>query len=798
MKTARKNYLFYLFLLLCLTGVLFGQAKGEKIYYGIEIKGTLCGYLEMKVSAQARDGQDMMVLEEKLILKLAALGQDVDTEIRQTYHIDPETGDFFYYDGDISQGGVKIGSTVMIDGEVARFTSKVTGKSKRLKLSPDVVRPNRLFAPFLIRDFADSEIKEKSYKVFDVRKGEIQEVTYTREGKGKLELAGKEYRALALKEVNRRTGTSQTYWLDSENGRFLKGLLPNSTFYLTEPAVVNMIKMAALDDVLFARVDVVIKNILSISYMKAKASIVSTGEWITPQSLNVPGQRFSGTVKENHVEGIFEIQHQKYDGKDAPPFPPDFGRDETLKKYLEPEDLIEADDPVLVKKAGEITAGAEDSWAAACRLSKWVAEEIGYDIPGGISARKTYDQKLGECSAHSRLLTALCRAVGIPARLVIGCTYTPTFGGSFGQHAWNEIYMGRAGWIPVDSTAHEIDYVDSGHIRLGHETSFNPKKMEILDYKAAEPEKSGAEDDIPETYKPYIGKYTANFGPFRNTIFTVMVQNGSLAVDIPGQMIFELNEPNEEGLWIFKFTRLINVSFQQDSSGKVTHMTISQATPLPRKAEDEADAAVDETVPQTYRPYLGTYTVPMQNTELTVLFKDNNLAVNDPNEGIIRLKGPDKTGKWIDQFDKNKISFDTDDAGKVTAMVFHQRFSIPRGTAAALIVAETIESSGIEEALKKYRELKQNPSDAYFFSQRSFNNLGYQLLGKGKTAEAVEILKLNVEAYPKSWNAYDSLAEAYMKNGDNQLAVKYYRKSLELNPKNENGKKMLKKLEQAP
>ena len=47
--------------------------------------------------------------------------------------------------------------------------------------------------------------------------------------------------------------------------------------------------------------------------------------------------------------------------------------------------------------------------------------------------------------------------------------------------------MGKVGWIPVDATAFEINYLDSGHIRLGvyqFATTFNPKKMEILDYKA--------------------------------------------------------------------------------------------------------------------------------------------------------------------------------------------------------------------------------------------------------------------------------------------------------------------------
>jgi Flp pilus assembly protein TadD len=61
-------------------------------------------------------------------------------------------------------------------------------------------------------------------------------------------------------------------------------------------------------------------------------------------------------------------------------------------------------------------------------------------------------------------------------------------------------------------------------------------------------------------------------------------------------------------------------------------------------------------------------------------------------------------------------------------------------------------------------------------------------------SDAIEILKLNVEAYPESWNTYDSLAEAYMKNGDKEEAIKHYRKSLELNPKNENARITLEKL----
>ena len=56
----------------------------------------------------------------------------------------------------------------------------------------------------------------------------------------------------------------------------------------------------------------------------------------------------------------------------------------------------------------------------------------------------------------------------------------------------------------------------------------------------------------------------------------------------------------------------------------------------------------------------------------------------------------------------------------------------------------------------------------------------------GKAKEAIEIFKLNVEAYPQGFNTYDSLAEAYMTVNERELAIQNYKKSLELNPNNTN------------
>lgn len=102
----------------------------------------------------------------------------------------------------------------------------------------------------------------------------------------------------------------------------------------------------------------------------------------------------------------------------------------------------------------------------------------------------------------------------------------------------------------------------------------------------------------------------------------------------------------------------------------------------------------------------------------------------------------------------------------------------------------------VEKAIDVYYNIKDEKEDEYNFKESQLNILGYQLLQVGKTKEAVEIFKLNVEQYPDSYNVYDSLGEGCMMNGDNKLAIAYYKKSLKLNPNNENAKKMLEQLEQ--
>jgi CubicO group peptidase (beta-lactamase class C family) len=97
-------------------------------------------------------------------------------------------------------------------------------------------------------------------------------------------------------------------------------------------------------------------------------------------------------------------------------------------------------------------------------------------------------------------------------------------------------------------------------------------------------------------------------------------------------------------------------------------------------------------------------------------------------------------------------------------------------------------------AVSQYRESRKRRLGAGVLSEAQVNALGYWLLGKKRVKEAVEMFKMNVEDFPNSANAYDSLGEAYMLNGDKELSVKNYQRSLELNPDNANAREMLRKL----
>lgn len=110
-------------------------------------------------------------------------------------------------------------------------------------------------------------------------------------------------------------------------------------------------------------------------------------------------------------------------------------------------------------------------------------------------------------------------------------------------------------------------------------------------------------------------------------------------------------------------------------------------------------------------------------------------------------------------------------------------------------VRPLLEAGNHEGARAAYAEYRRRHADLWGRTTESeINTLGYAFLGDGKADLALEVLRWNVESYPKSANAYDSVAEAYMKHGDASQAVTWYRKALEVDPEFANATEMLRRL----
>ncbi|WP_296313258.1 serine hydrolase [Winogradskyella sp. UBA3174] len=127
----------------------------------------------------------------------------------------------------------------------------------------------------------------------------------------------------------------------------------------------------------------------------------------------------------------------------------------------------------------------------------------------------------------------------------------------------------------------------------------------------------------------------------------------------------------------------------------------------------------------------------------------------------------------------------------IRGIMYGKEYHIPKQTVADVVLA-VIEEKGIDEAISKYHSIKD--SETYSLSARDMNEMGYLLMGSGRKEEASKVFELITKEFPTSSKAYDSYGESLMKLGKKELAVKNYRKSVTLNPNNQNGIDSLKKL----
>ncbi len=148
------------------------------------------------------------------------------------------------------------------------------------------------------------------------------------------------------------------------------------------------------------------------------------------------------------------------------------GSDQTISEALEPTRFVESDNEKIVQLAKKAVGNTKDVAEAAKRIETFVGNyvenrslSVGY-----ASAAEVAESRQGDCSEFSVLTAAMCRAIGIPAQVVVGVAYVRNFGDmrdQFGGHAWVQAYIGGK-WIGLDSSfkGGGRGGFDAGHIAL--------------------------------------------------------------------------------------------------------------------------------------------------------------------------------------------------------------------------------------------------------------------------------------------------------------------------------------------
>ncbi|MEK7831019.1 MAG: transglutaminase domain-containing protein, partial [Acidobacteriota bacterium] len=131
-----------------------------------------------------------------------------------------------------------------------------------------------------------------------------------------------------------------------------------------------------------------------------------------------------------------------------------------LAQYLAATTQINSQAPEIVSLGKQIAGNDKDGRSVARKIGEWTHRNLKWKKVQS-DAVETLASREADCLEHSELYVALARSLGLPARVVTGAALS---GGSFGAHAWVEVYLGK--WVELDPTWGLMDHVDATHLRF--------------------------------------------------------------------------------------------------------------------------------------------------------------------------------------------------------------------------------------------------------------------------------------------------------------------------------------------
>jgi hypothetical protein len=410
-----------------------------------------------------------------------------------------------------------------------------------------------------------------SYQMFVPELGTVTTITDTLIGNDTVTVEGAPQQALKLEQTNSAMPGKSALWLDAD-GFTLRQLTPSpfgdvETIRASAQDAQSDTKGATLPQESFAGTLVSSNVRLPEERLIEQLTIRITHK--KPElgwpDFSADNQRVLEKTPDHVVLEIRRVS-PKEDGQR-----PAATTDPKLQPYLEPNALLQSDDPAVRSIAAKVVGGETDAFRAARDLQEWTNENMKFDLGIAVApASEVARNRRGTCFGYAVLLASLARAEGIPSRIRMGFVYA---GGIWGGHAWVEVLAGDQ-WIPLDAALYSPGPADAA--RFSFLTSsfqegtiaqvgelaklYGNVEVQVLDYtidgrKVIVPQDARPFTISGDTYQnPWLGLTVKKPKEFRFTELDAVWPNSTVvAMEGPGQQVVDIQSrsatlPVDEGL----------------------------------------------------------------------------------------------------------------------------------------------------------------------------------------------------------------------------------------------------------
>jgi len=219
-----------------------------------------------------------------------------------------------------------------------------------------------------------------------------------------------------------------------------------------------------------------LKNIIGLPDDVKKARVHIRWNEVPPSMLDLEGPRQRLISVTETEPGVYdaEIETKRRLPGDAAIADQKSISDAELESYLLPDEIVETENPAVIKMAKEIVGDEKDPLEISIKIFNWLIRHIGPDVRQTFDVPRAYkimSMRAGDCKHFAVLFATMARISGIPTRFVFGQRY---IGGDYGYHVWNQIYV-DGGWLDVDASDPNF-FPGSLHVQLDTGITFSEKQ----------------------------------------------------------------------------------------------------------------------------------------------------------------------------------------------------------------------------------------------------------------------------------------------------------------------------------